>query len=292
MKGVLFDLDGVITSERVYWNCSGLALAKFLGKDIPESGEGKVGLARSLIPDGVIRGFKEAGVNSNWDITYAMTILARAGRGIEWFLKELKKRGYKGMDYLKLLDEIEPSVKHDREGGPWREAHKLFQACYYELEDTDEPVIPLDKIKKALNELKGRGFKLGIVTGRPFREAELPLKRWGLWGMFERGLIVTETEVSEESRKRGEHLGKPNPYPILRAIFTHEKCDPCKVEKIAGDYVFVGDSVSDVLAAKNARIPVICVGTGIASNESLKKAGCDVLVEDVTDVPEAVKAFL
>ena len=291
MKAVLLDLDGVITSERIYWNCSGLAFAKYLGRDIPGGADEKIRLAQSLLPDEIIRGFKEMGVNSNWDITYAMSVLSEMGKDIKWFLSELRKRGYKGMDYLKLLDELDPSVKHDREGGPWETAHKRFQTCYYELEETDEPVIPLEKIKEALDEMKGMGLKLGIVTGRPFKEAELPLRRWGIWGYFEPGLIVTETEVSEESRKRGEHLGKPNPYPILRAIFANEECDPCDIEKIQDDYILVGDSISDVLAAKNAGIKVICVNTGIASEESLRKAGADIIVEDLSKVPEAIRSF-
>jgi len=291
MKAVLFDLDGVITSERIYWNCSGLAFAKYLGRKIPERPGDKIKLAQSLLPDEIIRGFKEMGVNSNWDITYAVSSLAKTNRDVEWFLGKLKKRDFKGVDYLKLLDELDPSVKHDREGGPWKEAHKRFQTCYYELEDTDEPVMPLEKIKKALEEMKAMGLRLGIVTGRPYKEAELPLKKWGLWDYFEPGLIVTETEVSEESKKRGEHLGKPNPYPILRAIFTHEKCNPGSVKKISKDYIFVGDSVSDVLAAKNAGIRVVCVDTGIASEESLRKAGADVIVKDLGFVPGVVRKF-
>ncbi len=292
MKAVLFDLDGVITSERIYWNCSGLAFARFRGMDVPEDQEGKVRLAQNLVPDSVIKRFKEVGINSNWDITYAMTVLSGLGKSVDWFLDELEGRGYRGMDYLNLLDELDPSVRHDRDGGPWEEAHKRFKRCYYELENTDEPAIPLKRIKAALNEIRGMGFALGIVTGRPYREAELPLRRWGLWDYFEKGLIVTETEVSEESKKRGEHLGKPNPYPILRAIFAHERCDPCEVEEISGDYVFVGDSVSDVVAAKSAGIPVICVDTGIAGAESLKKAGADMIVRDLSKVPGAVERLL
>jgi phosphoglycolate phosphatase-like HAD superfamily hydrolase len=180
MKAVLFDLDGVITSERIYWNCSGLALAKFLGRKLPEKEAEKIKLAKSLLPDDVIRGFKENGVNSNWDIAYASSILVRAGKDVKDFLAELKRRNMKGVEYLKLLDEFDPSEKHDRDGGSWGEAHKRFQACYYELEDTDEPAIPLEKIKKSLDELKAMGLRLGIVSGRPLKEADKPLKKWEL----------------------------------------------------------------------------------------------------------------
>jgi phosphoglycolate phosphatase-like HAD superfamily hydrolase len=259
---------------------------------MPKRDDEKVKLAQSLLPDSIIRGFKENGVNSNWDIAYAMSILARSGKDPEAFLLKMKKRGMKGIEYLKLLDEFDPSEKHDREGGSWGAAHKRFQACYLELEETDEPVMPLSKIKKALDELKGMGLKLGIVTGRPLREADKPLKRWGLWDYFDRNIIVTDDDVDEESKRRGKHVGKPDPWPILRAIFKSEGCSPGDAKKAAEDYVLVGDSVSDVLAAKNAGIKVICVKTGIASEDSLRKAGGGIVVKDITDVPGVVKRLI
>ena len=291
MKAVLFDLDGVITSERIYWNCSGLALAKYKGREIPEDMGEKLKLAKSEMPDASIKRFKERGINSNWDITYASSVLSETEKSIGEFLDEMENRNLKGMDYLKLLDEIDASKKHDREKGPWQKAHMDFQACYYELEDTDEPIMPLDKIKGALDEIKSMGLELGIVTGRPRGETEKPLKAWGLWDYFEEHIIITEKEVEEESKRQGKHLGKPDPWPILQAIFQHKKCEKCELDTIKDDYVFVGDSVSDVVAAKNAGIPVICVNTGIASAESLRTAGADLIVEDITGVPTALKKF-
>ena len=292
MKAVLFDLDGVITSERIYWNCSGLALARYLGKVMPEKNKEKVKLAQSFLPDKIIRGFKENGVNSNWDIAYAMSILARIGKKPDAFLSEMNKRGMRGIEYLKLLDEFDPSEKHDREGGAWGDAHKRFQACYFELEETDEPVLPLPKIKEALDELKDMGLKLGIVTGRPLREADKPLKRWGLWDYFEPSMIVTDDDVDEESKRRGKHVGKPDPWPVLRAIFKNEGCSARDAKKAAEDYILVGDSVADVLSAKNAGIKVICVKTGIASEDSLRKAGADVIIKDLTEVPATMKRLI
>jgi phosphoglycolate phosphatase-like HAD superfamily hydrolase len=288
LKGILFDLDGVITSERIYWNCSGLAYAKYLGMDMPEEQKGKIELAQKVLGDETIRRFKEAGINSNWDITYIMSVLSDSDMSVDKFQEELNRRGLKGVEYLKLLDEIDPSQKHDREGGPWKKAHEKFQKCYYELESTDSPVIPIDHIKNALDGLKAKGVKLGIVTGRPYEEAKKPLEKWGLWDYFEKGMIVTEDEVAEESKKEGRHIGKPDPWPILRAISAEKGCENCGR---VGEYLFVGDSTSDVLAAKNAGMRIICVNTGIASEKSLRDAGADWVVEDVGKVPEVVETL-
>lgn len=289
MKAVFFDLDGVITSERIYWNCSGLALAKYKGERIPKTEAGKVKLAQRLLPDSVIRGFKEAGINSNWDITYASSIVSRLGKDAKWFQKELKKRGYKGLDYLKLLDELDPSQKHSREGGEWKESHKKFQACYYELEHTDETVIPLGKVKKSLGELRAMGLRLGIATGRPLGEVDKPLKRWGLWDYFEPTMIITEDDASREEARIGMHVGKPDPWIILYAISRSEKCSIEEAKKLADEYIYVGDSVADVLAAKNAGTPLICVNTGIASKASLKAAGAEVIIKDLSVLPKEIK---
>jgi len=292
MKAILFDLDGVITSERIYWNCAGLAIAKSLGGKLPENTREKIWIAKKLLPDDVIKGFKEAGVNSNWDIAYCASVLSKLGRNVHEFIVELNKRGYKGLDYLKLLDEIDPSEKHDRESGDWKESHKRFQACYYELADTDEPAISLKDIESTIISLRAMGLKLGIVTGRPFLEAKLPLKKWNIWGYFDPALIVTETDIAKESEKQGRHLGKPDPWSLLHAIFTHEKCEQCDIDRIKGDYILVGDSVADVLAAKNAGIKVICVRTGIASEESLRKAGAEIIVNNITNVPVEIQKLM
>lgn len=289
MKAILFDLDGVITSERVYWNCGGLALAKYMDEIIPEKPEEKVKLAQKMLPDRVIRRLKEAGINSNWDITYVASVISKKGIDMDEFLDELKRRNMKGMDYFKLLDEFDSGEVHKREGGRWDEAHTRFHECYLELKTTDEPVIALDGIKKALKQLKDMGYDLGIVTGRPLSEVEPPLKSWGIWDYFTRTMVVTDDEVQKESEKRGFHIGKPDPWPIHHVIANHEGVDIENIGKFKKDYVLIGDSSSDVISAKRAGIRVICVDTGIASAEALMEAGCDVLVEDITDVPKALK---
>jgi len=291
MKAILFDLDGVITSERVYWNCGGLALARYLDKEIPKNTKEKVKLAQELLPDKVIQRLKNAGINSNWDITYVASIIIKKGLDMDKFLDELEKRRYVGMDYFKLLDEIDPSEEHKREGGSWKESHERFHTCYQELKGTDEPVISLDGIKAALEELDGIGLKLGIVTGRPLSEVKPTLSRWGLWDYFDKNIIVTDDEVQIESKKRGVHIGKPDPWPIQHAIARNEGCNESEVGRFAKDYLFVGDSTSDVISAKNAGVPIICVNTGIASEEALKDAGCNSIVEDITDIPKAIKSL-
>jgi phosphoglycolate phosphatase-like HAD superfamily hydrolase len=307
MKAILFDMDGVITSERIYWNCAGLAIARIVeeseGRELPQNPNNRMELARVYLPDHFISAFKELGINSNWDITYAMSILYLMNRGARKptrsqdlhreFIRGMKEREWHGFDYLKLLNETAGKEMYKRDDEFWEHMKGKFQLCYAELKGTEQPVIPLVDIRGALERLTKGGFHLGIVTGRDYDEARYPLEKWGLWDYFDPKLIVTEREVKEGEKAIGKRLSKPHPYPILRAIFgkESEKCGEWDLKQVAKEYVLIGDSVSDVIAAKNAGIPIICVGTGIASRESLLRAGADIVVEDLRRVPDVIEGI-
>ena len=82
-KLIIFDLDGVITSEEAYWDTAGLVIHELLYSprywnienttkeyqpvvDAETSRE----ISRSILPEAVIVGFKSRAVNSNWDTCY------------------------------------------------------------------------------------------------------------------------------------------------------------------------------------------------------------------------------
>lgn len=86
-KIIVFDLDGVITSEEIYWDCAGLALHELLyssrywnldgmspyhpATNAQESRE----LSREVFPEWLILSFKARALNSNWDTCYAAVSL-------------------------------------------------------------------------------------------------------------------------------------------------------------------------------------------------------------------------
>lgn len=93
--------------------------------------------------------------------------------------------------------------------------------------------------KQNLQLLKKKYKKLGIATGRPKKEAEYVIKKNRLEKIFD--CIIALEDVSNS---------KPFPDPLLAVI---EKLDLKKT-------VYIGDSPSDVIAAKKAKIPSIFVG--------------------------------
>lgn len=93
--------------------------------------------------------------------------------------------------------------------------------------------------KQKLQLLKNKYKKLGIATGRPRIEAEYAIKKNKLQGIFD--CIVAMEDVKN---------GKPAPDSLLAVI-----------KKLGlKQTVYIGDSPSDVIAAKAAGIPSIYVG--------------------------------
>jgi hypothetical protein len=84
---IIFDLDGVITSEEAYWDSAGLTLHEVLcsprywnvagrtdyqpAANAQESRE----ISRGALPTWLILSFKARALNSNWDTCYAAVCL-------------------------------------------------------------------------------------------------------------------------------------------------------------------------------------------------------------------------
>lgn len=84
---IVFDLDGVITSEEAYWDCAGLTLHELLYsphywnlangaryRPAADAEESRV-LSRATFPEWLILSFKARSLNSNWDTCYAAACL-------------------------------------------------------------------------------------------------------------------------------------------------------------------------------------------------------------------------
>ena len=84
---IIFDLDGVITSEEAYWDAAGLTLHELLysprywnilgATDYhpASNAEESRRLSRAVFPEAAILALKARAINSNWDTCYATTCL-------------------------------------------------------------------------------------------------------------------------------------------------------------------------------------------------------------------------
>lgn len=85
---IVFDLDGVITSEEAYWDAAGLVLHELLYSprywnvahsvtpyQPPQGGEESHRLATQVLPQDAIIALKARSINSNWDTCYTAVVL-------------------------------------------------------------------------------------------------------------------------------------------------------------------------------------------------------------------------
>jgi HAD superfamily hydrolase (TIGR01548 family) len=114
--------------------------------------------------------------------------------------------------------------------------------------------------RETLAGLEEAGVKLGIVTGRPRGEALYALRGF-VPEFFREDCIIAMEDCKYE---------KPDARPLLLAI----RRMGCKKP------AYVGDTVSDAIAARNAGIPFVSVERGLEA---------DIYIDGVNDILEAVK---
>ncbi|MFA6451396.1 MAG: HAD family hydrolase [bacterium] len=160
----------------------------------------------------------------------------------------------------------------------------------------ERPVIPGAKVISTLALLKEAGMRLGVATGRPFDEIMIPLKRWGVFHFFDKGSIATYREIAEaEQYLCGKgiicSIAKPHPYVYLRAIFPDKSVGELLdmkmplPKKTGGRILVVGDSMSDLIAARTLGALAAVVLTGVKSLEAVDQMRAldpDFILDDIS----------
>lgn len=160
----------------------------------------------------------------------------------------------------------------------------------------ETPVIQARRIISALAMLKEAGLRFGIATGRPYDEIMIPLKRWGLFHFFEQEKISTHREICEAERylrERGDpvSVAKPHPYVYLRSIYPGKSVAELldvklPLQEAEGNRVLiVGDTLSDLIAARKIGTRAAVVLTGVKSLEAVARMRAlepDFILDDVS----------
>jgi len=160
----------------------------------------------------------------------------------------------------KSFPELITSIWHDVDP-------KVFKKNVVDYIKKEKIIFPVVKgSKETLKKLKRMGFKLGIVTGRPMDFTIDHMKNSGFdLELFD--VIVTGDDTKNH---------KPSPDPILRAVNLLK----VKPEEI----IYVGDSLIDFKAAKNAKVEFVGVLTGDVKEEEWKKNGVKNIIQSVADL--------
>ena len=124
-------------------------------------------------------------------------------------------------------------------------------------------------VPTTLKALKEKGYRLAIVTNKPFAFVEPILKGLGLGGLFE--LILGGDSLAQK---------KPNPAPLLHV------CETLNVDVRA--CVMVGDSKNDILAANACAMQSVGVTYGYNYGEDISIYEPDVIVDDFAKLLESL----
>jgi phosphoglycolate phosphatase len=126
-------------------------------------------------------------------------------------------------------------------------------------------------VAQGLSELFARGLRLAVVTNKRKQAAVSLLARLGLSEWIQ--VVVGGDSCA---------FRKPRPEPLLRA---------CEALKVApGQALMVGDSETDVLAARAAGMAIVCVPYGYNEGADPRALACDVLLESLGDLPALLTA--
>ena len=120
-------------------------------------------------------------------------------------------------------------------------------------------------VKEGLQFLHDAGYKLGCITNKAAAFTEPLLKDLGIYDYFR--IVVSGDTLP---------VKKPDPLPLLHAA-KFFKVEPSRA-------LMVGDSISDVKAARAAGFQVVCVSYGYNHGQDIRDAHPDAVIDSMAQL--------
>jgi phosphoglycolate phosphatase len=133
-----------------------------------------------------------------------------------------------------------------------------------------ETTVTYPGVDTTLRRLKAKGYRLVLVTNKPYAFIQPLLAGLGLADMFE--LCLGGDSLAER---------KPHPMPLLH---VSEQLDVC-----VSECVMVGDSKNDIVAAKSAQMHCVGVTYGYNYGEAIHDYDPDRVVEEFVQLLECLE---
>ena len=313
---IIFDMDGVITSESMYWDAAALTVYELLFerrdidvKDIPNIHD-TIFCGRDMI-----NALKVRGVNTNWDLAQVAYCISKH---IDPNLRTLDKEHFKktvefaqnmpntAQDVYDMANSLaakatgkDASYFVRERGAFWTKVQDVFASWFVgeKLYEMEQPVVPLDKMRETLETLVNNGVTLGIGTGRPTPELLRPLQMWDIEKYFDKAGITSYTDVvnAEKACNSEVSLAKPHPYVFLKAAasgkYSDEQILDGSHEIITDGVLVVGDAVADFASARDGGFAFAAVLTGVSGadmREYFEENKAEYIFDDVTGLIELI----
>lgn len=161
---------------------------------------------------------------------------------------------------------------------------------------------PREEIDALFQFLRDSGGEIGIGTGRPELETIQPFKHLAWLKHFDENRIVTADDVLKAEKKLPEwkSLSKPHPFTYIKGILgRHTSDEEClnislPIEN-ASTVLVVGDSLADLLAARQMGCQFAAVLTGLSGKDArsdFEKHEADYILDSVLDIKKLIQDLL
>ena len=154
-------------------------------------------------------------------------------------------------------------LKGEPDEADFARAYPVFLDLY--AENTSKRSVLYPGVRAGVDSLKAAGYKLGCVTNKAAQFTEPLLEDLGLYDDF--AIVISGDTLAKK---------KPDPAPLLHAAEFFD-CEPAKA-------LMIGDSVSDVAAARAAGFQIICMSYGYNHGVDIREAGPDAVVDSMDEI--------
>jgi len=151
----------------------------------------------------------------------------------------------------------------------FRRAYPLFLELYRDNTSKRSRLYP--GVPEALNHLGSAGYKLGCVTNKAAQFTEPLLRDLGISDLF--AIVVSGDTLPQK---------KPDPRPLLHAAKFFQVSPQ--------DSLMIGDSVSDVTAARAAGFQIVCMSYGYNHGVDIRDSQPDAVIDSMAELRKLLDA--
>jgi phosphoglycolate phosphatase len=205
-------------------------------------------------------------VDSVPDLAYCVDeMMKRLGRPVHG---EQRVRNWVGNGVERLVRRaLIGELDGEPEDAEFTQAYPIFLALY--ADNTSKRSLLYPGIREGLEYLKASSYRLGCVTNKA-AQFTLPLLRdLGILDDFE--LVVSGDSLPKK---------KPDPMPLLHAA-AHFGVLPTQA-------LMIGDSQSDVKAARAAGFQIVCMSYGYNHGEDIRDYNPDAVIDSLIEIKRLI----
>ncbi|MEN8171157.1 MAG: phosphoglycolate phosphatase [Pseudomonadota bacterium] len=147
----------------------------------------------------------------------------------------------------------------------FEKAYPIFLALY--AENTSKRSCLYPGVTEGLDYMQAQGYKLGCVTNKAAEFTHPLLKDLGIFDRFE--IVISGDTLPKK---------KPDPLPLLHGA------EHFGVK--AEDAMMLGDSMSDVKAARAAGFQIICMSYGYNHGEDIRDYNPDAVIDSMAELKD------